>query len=412
MADSGGKRRRLGWLWLLIGSAVLTQSTLNLVRPMTSYKLLELGADATVVGAVTAVYAVLPLFLAVWLGKVSDRMPSLRILLAGGALLLSAGAGILAVGSSLWALGIGSAILGVGHLMYTIAGQSAVARHSRESELDAGFGWFTAAFAAGQLIGPLVGGAIVGTAPLGDPQRVAGIDVAMWLGVVLSLLALPLMLAKPHLPGAAARRARDARAEGKPREGAPSVAGILRVPGMPSHMLAGLALLAMIDILVAFLPVVGERAGVAPLWIGVLLAVRGGATILSRVFLPALARKWRRESLVLVSLFGSAVALAIPPLVMEHVWIAAACLAVGGFLLGLGQPLTMTLVSQSVPASWRGSALAVRLMGNRLGQVAMPLLAGVAAAPLGPAGAIWFSCAVLAVSGVEKLSPGHRRRGG
>ena len=55
-----------------------------------------------------------------------------------------------------------------------------------------------------------------------------------------------------------------------------------------------------------------------------------------------------------------------------------------------------------MPASWRGSALAVRLVGNRVGQVAMPLLAGLVAAPLGPAGAIWSTCAVLVGSGLEK----------
>lgn len=41
-------------------------------------------------------------------------------------------------------------------------------------------------------------------------------------------------------------------------------------------------------------------------------------------------------------------------------------------------------------------------MGNRLGKVVMPLMAGLIAAPLGPAGAIWFSCAVLVGSGAEK----------
>jgi MFS family permease len=167
-------------------------------------------------------------------------------------------------------------------------------------------------------------------------------------------------------------------------------------------MLASLALLAMLDILTAFLPLVGERAGVSPAWVGVLLAVRGGASILSRVLLPWLARRTARRTLLLVSLYGAALALAVPPLVITVPWLAAVFLFVGGFCLGLGQPITMTLVSTSVPDSWRGAALAVRLVGNRVGQVAMPLLAGLVAAPLGPAGAIWSTCAVLALSGIEK----------
>ena len=82
-------------------------------------------------------------------------------------------------------------------------------------------------------------------------------------------------------------------------------------------------------------------------------------------------------------------------------------MAAGGFVLGLGQPLTMTQISQSVPDTWRGPALALRLVGNRVGQVALPALAGVVAAPLGPAAGVWFACAVLAASGVERVLSGR-----
>lgn len=103
------------------------------------------------------------------------------------------------------------------------------------------------------------------------------------------------------------------------------------------------------------------------------------------------------------SLVISATTLAVPPLFIQNEWLAALFLAVGGFFLGLGQPLTMTMITTTVPDSWRGSALAVRLMANRLGQVGMPVLAGAVAAPLGPAAAIWMTCAVLAGSGVERI---------
>src|SRR5699024_12662371 len=55
----------------------------------------------------------------------------------------------------------------------------------------------------------------------------------------------------------------------------PSALNILKTPGIASHMLAALALLAILDILVAFMPLVGETVGVSPLVIGSLLAVRG-----------------------------------------------------------------------------------------------------------------------------------------
>lgn len=407
------------WLWLLVAAATLSQTALNLVRPVTTYKLLALGADAVTVGLVTAAYAVLPLITAMWLGRTTDRVRELRRMVVVGAVVLALGALALDLAATAALVALASAVLGMGHLLFTIAGQAAIARHSPDDQLDKGFGWFTAAFSAGQLAGPLLAGLLLGTgSAVASPERLADIRTALWLGAGLSLLAVPVLLVRARTPR---RRPRDDDAAGAASTAAAgqqpatgevetvpeplpraSMLRILRVPGVPSHMLAALSLLAMLDILTAFLPLVGERAGVPPAWIGALLAVRGGASILSRVFLPWLAHRFSRRSLLLVSLYGSGIALALPPLVITVPWLAAVLLFAGGFCLGLGQPLTMTLISTSVPASWRGSALAVRLVGNRVGQVAMPLLAGLVAAPLGPAGAIWSTCAVLVGSGLEK----------
>ena len=135
--------------------------------------------------------------------------------------------------------------------------------------------------------------------------------------------------------------------------------------------------------------------------IGALLGVRGCASIASRLLLPWFVTRFSRPALLTACLLGAGGALLIPPLVIDRFLVAALSLAVGGFLLGMGQPLTMALISTAVPETWRGSALAVRLMGNRLGQVLMPLLAGAVAAPLGPAGAVWLACAVLLLGGAQ-----------
>ncbi|WP_338418601.1 MFS transporter [Kocuria rosea] len=400
-----------------MAGALLTQTALNLVRPVTTYKLLSLDADSVTVGLVTAAYAVVPLVTAMWLGRMTDRVRDLRTMVVVGALVLALGAGALALAPSVALVAVASALLGMGHLVFTIAGQSAVARFSPPDQLDKGFGWFTAAFSAGQLVGPLLVGVLLGTgSDVASPERVADITLSLWIGAGLSVLVVPVMLLRRPASGAAGAPARNddaaAAEQAAPATGelevvpgtAPraSMLRILEVPGIPSHMLASLALLAMLDILTAFLPLVGERAGVSPAWIGVLLAVRGGASIVSRVLLPWLAHRMSRRALLLVSLYGAGITLAVPPAVITVPWLAAVLLFVGGFCLGLGQPITMTLVSTAVPTSWRGSALAVRLVGNRAGQVAMPLLAGLVAAPLGPAGAIWSTCAVLLVSGLEK----------
>ena len=393
------------WLWLLVTCAVLTQSTVNLLRPVTSYKLLALQADSVTIGLTTAAYALVPLFTAVWLGRYSDRAPQLRLLALSGVALLVAGGALLAASPTVWAVVMASVVLGMGHLCFTIGGQAAIARYAADRDLDKGFGWFTAAFSAGQMIGPALGGWLVGqSASVESTERLADVNQAMWIGTALSLLAVPLLIFRFKTPNTMSRSGKSRTGQSsRTSEERPTVMGVLRVPRVGSHMLAALSLLAMLDILTAFLPVIGEEAGVAPAVVGLLLGVRGFASIASRILLPWLSLHFSRQSLLLTCLFGAGITLIIPPLFIQHFWIAAALLAVGGFLLGLGQPLTMTMITTSVPSNWRGSALAVRLTGNRLGQVVLPLAAGVFAAPLGPSAAVWMCCGVLLASGTEKV---------
>lgn len=417
---SGSGRR---WLWLLVGSAILTQTTLNIVRPTVSYQLLGMGADAGVVGAVTSAYALLPLVLVLWLGRLTERTPRLSVLIAVGAVIFSASCLLLSIATTIWVVALASVVLGVAHIVFTITGQAAIARYLPSEELDRGFGWFTAGFAVGQLIGPVLGGLMLGTGA--DPDdRTAAIRMIMLVGAAVSLAAVPViapLILGRALPGSSADapgaddprpRPRPASADAAPdaaSAAAPAVLGILRVPAVPSHMVASLALLAMVDLLIAFLPVVGEQQGVSPVWVGVFLAVRAGATILSRICLPWLSARFRRSDLVIVSLLGAGVMIVATPSTLMWPTVTIVLMAIGGFFLGLGQPLTMTLIVQAVPMSWRSTALAVRLMGNRLGQVALPVAAGVVASTVGPAGAIWFAGLLLVISGGEKTLRRYRR---
>lgn len=388
--------RSLSWLWLLCAAGALTQGGLNLLRPVTSYKLLALGAGPVTIGVVTALYALLPLFAALWLGRLSDRMSSLRLMLVAGVVALTLGGTGLALAPNVAVVAVSSALLGMGHLSFTVAGQTTIARTATNDQLDAGFGWFTASFSLGQMAGPLLGGLVLGTASVtGSTESMGRIELALWVGAALTAAALLPVILKPRTSALRAVRIDD----DAPRA---SVGKILRTRGVMPYMLASMGLLAMIDIITAFLPVVGEEAGVAPVVVGVLLAIRGAGSIFSRVVLPWLSRRFQRRSLLKASLMISAITLVVPPLVIEWEWLAAVFLGVGGFFLGLGQPLTMSMITTAVPESWRGSALAVRLMGNRAGQVGMPLLAGVVAAPLGPAAAIWITCGVLAATGLER----------
>src|SRR5699024_3874712 len=245
-----------GWLWLMVAAGMLTQTTANLVRPVTSYKLILQGWGETEIGLATAAYALLPLFVALPFGRLQARLRSPRNFVALGVLILAAGAAYLAVTNSVVHLMVASAVLGVGHLMFTIGGQSMVARRSKATQMDANFGWFTASFSVGQMLGPLLSGFILGGSSLAQAQAGGAdlsfsINLALWVVAITSCLAVPvlyLLRATQPAPTTATNDFVTVTPGAKL-----SAIYILRLSGFASHWLVALALCAHLVILSAFI---------------------------------------------------------------------------------------------------------------------------------------------------------------
>ncbi|MGO1182393.1 MAG: MFS transporter [Micrococcaceae bacterium] len=410
-------KRPLRWLWPLACAGLLSQATIHMVRPVTTYKLIELDADGFIIGLVTGIYALLPLVLALVIGARAQVVWSFRGLMVSGLSLIVVGAGLLALIDEVIGIAMGSAVLGLGQLIFTLASQAAVARFTPAQYLDTAFGWYSAGLAGGQLVGPFIAGVMLGTDAASSEFRLEPINLTMWAGSILALIGIAfLYVHRAAFRGHGHRETR--RPTGSTAEEHPStesdrkasMSSILRFPRMKSHIFTSVTLLCVLDILSAFMPLLGEEAGISPFWVGALLSIRAGASIASRVLLPLLRRRWSRETLVLWTLWGAGIALAFMPFGLDQLWIALTLMVVSGLFLGLGHPLMMAVITESVPRSWTSTALTVRIMGNRLGQVIIPVTAGVVAVPLGPAGAVWAGCILLFASGAEKGL--HRYRSG
>jgi len=384
--------RRIAFALLAMGTA---QAAVYLVRPTTSYRLLGLGAGTTAIGLVTASFALVPLFLAIPLGRRADRRHGGRLLLAGCAVQV-AGCLLLAVGRSAVALALASAVLGIGHLSLALGAQAVVARESDDERHDQHFALLTAGVSIGQLVGPLLGGLLLGNRS--GSALISATTRAMLVAAGIAALATVFAVVAEREPRPAAGNESGARAAG-------SVTAILGTPGVPAGIFASIAVLSAADVFTAYMPVLGEQHGIGPAVIGVLLALRAAASLASRIGIGTLVRRFGRLRLITVS--ASAAAAAMIGLTFTHnvVLLALLCIVVGAGL-GFGQPLSMTIVVQLVPESARATALAVRLTGNRVGQVAAPAAAGVIAGSAGASSVFWLMSGVLVASGLVIRRPG------
>lgn len=384
--------RKWVWLAMLCVVAVLAQSSLHLIRPVTSYKILDLGGSATTIGTATAAYALLPVLVASSMGRRSDRTARLwRWMVLGLTVMVLGSVQLIIAADTAWILA-GSATLGVGHVVLTICLQAVIARRALRGSLAAGFGWFTAANSLGQMAGPYLGGWLIDSGSAQEGGARAGIDLALVIGTVFAVLAVPVaMMGRRHftVPESAetAGPAHEHRRE--------STWSLIRRPRVGLILYCSLGFVALVDILTAFMPLIGEESGIAPTAIGALLAIRGGASLASRVALPWLTARLSSGTLLTGSLIGSAVCFSAMPLLIDTMWLAVLLTAVGGFVLGIGQPVTMEMISTAVPSGARGQALALRLVSSRLGQVLVPLGAGGLAGALGPIAAVQLASAVL-----------------
>ncbi|MFG2272953.1 MFS transporter [Streptomyces chartreusis] len=388
----GGNR---GWLLRLVIAFSFAQGAVSMARPAVPYRALALGADERAIGVIAGVYALLPLFVAVPLGRRTDH-GRCAPLLPVGVVLISGGCALSGLADSLWAMAVWSGVMGLGHLCFVIGAQSLVARQSAPHEQDRNFGHFTIGASLGQLVGPIAAGALIGGPDMAGTSALALLVAGAGGAVAVTSLW--------RIERPATANSRREQGERVP------VQRILRARGVPAGIFISLAVLSATDILTAYLPVVGEHRGIAPAMIGVLLSLRAAATIACRLVLTPLLRLLGRTLLLtvtclLAALLCAGIALPVP------VWALAVMLAVLGFCLGVGQPLSMTTVVQAAPEGARSTALALRLTGNRLGQVAAPASAGLVAGLAGVAAPFVMLGALLLVSAGTALRAPARPAG-
>lgn len=371
------------WRGPLVAQAAAGQAFWVGFRLVVGYRALDLGAGPAFLGLLAAASAAPALLAAVPVGRLADRLGGIGVAAAG--LLTSAvGTALALLGPDRATLSAAVVVTGLGQLAVVVGQQAFVAHVSAGGPGDAAFGTMTAAASVGQLLGPPAVTTALATAPsLGLDRTDAG------------LLACLLLLA-PALPGLhRLRRADRGLREGRrPRDGARTgTRELLGVPGMWRSLAVSGAVLVTVDLLYTFVPVWATEQGVAATTVGWLLALRAAVSVVTRVGLARLVARFGRPRLILVSVLGGAVSLAVLPLVGAP---GAVAVMVGlGIALGLPQPLTMAWVVSLGPASASGAVLGLRLTSNRLAQVTLPLLVGAALGPFGVGAVFWANAALL-----------------
>jgi MFS family permease len=376
----------------LLANAVMVHTVIGIIRVTTSYRTIELDLPIVWLGVISAGFALLPVFSAVALGRFIDRGNDSQAAWIGAALVLLSAAGFWAWSSSGLLLLVFTVVLGFGHMFCMASHQMLAVRCANMRGREATFGHYMVAVSTGQGLGPFIVGWLGGSSTVPATGHLFGI------GLIAAVLCLAVALSLRPAPRPAPH------ASGGP---VVAVGTLFRMPGMFAVLMASVVTVTSLDLLVVYLPLIGAERHVDASDIGMLLAIRSVAALVARVFYSRLIVLLGRQRLTLVSISVAAAAfaiMAVPSLPLMYLAIITV-----GLGLGIASTTTLSGIVDLAPAAARGTALSLRITGNRVGQVLVPFLASLIAVATGTAGILLVIAFTLAASGTAVRVSGTQK---
>jgi MFS family permease len=350
----------------LMATSFLEQTIVTLIRVTTSYRAVELGISVVGIGIIAAAFSILPIALAVVIGRYVDRGNDARSVWLGAVLMIGASAGFL-VSDSQIALILFTALLGAAHMIMTVGLQVLCARREGDGMMEKMVGNYMVANALGQGLGSYIVGFTGGAAAIPPTQLLFGIGLALaGLQMASSLLLRPSSKVAARSHGAKPAAVRD----------------VISTPGYGGLFAVGIVSVVAQDLIVIYMPLLGAARHISADDIGRLLAVRAAASMVARFSFARLHQRFGTWRLTAVGTFASALGYCglAAPMPIPAMF---ATIALTGFALGISVTISIAGLMAITKPEMLGMANSVRMVGNRIAVFIVPFLASLVAAAAG-----------------------------
>lgn len=359
----------------------------TMAAPLIPLLLLKLNASPTLLGAVVSFSVIGSLFIAVPGGRLCDRWGSGRLLVLSAGV-CAASTLFLTLFPTIAGLFVGLGFFEIGKILFILAAQAHIGNLGAGRDLGADFGWYGTAAALGQLAGPAIGGLIIdGAGYLAAWAVITAISVAALIGIPRLVTIEPTASTRRVGMAHDLASARKPRAERKPL----------------SHYLNTYSIIAIVSSFAVifadgargtFFPVIMTEFGYSATVIGVFLSVRALVSMSVRFFMGRVtALLGGRFPALIFATASMAIGIALTPFCRDYLTLSLNAILIG-VGLGMALPLSMATVSEGVGPEDRGTAMGIRLTGNRLAQLFNPIFFGTLAQAFG------YSVAFIAGGGM------------
>ena len=372
-------RFRVSPFGVLIVLGIANHLTLNGMRVTVSLDALAHGASAATVGGLLALFALLPMCLAISAGRLADRIGVRKPMLAGS-IGMAVSAIIPTVMHGLPAFFVAAALSGVSFMAFQVAAQYATGEMGPPTARTRNYGLLAVGYSTSSILGPLVAGFTIDHAGF---RPAFGVLALMPLLPIAVLASNRIKLPGPHPAHAThVRRALDLL-------GNPALLRVFVINGMTA---------VAWELHTLFVPVYGNSIGLSASSVGLILAAFAAATFTIRLAMPVIASRLPEHRVLTLALYVAAtVYLAIPfSRDASTLMLLSFCLGLG---LGVGQPMVMSLLHSLAPPGRMGEAAGVRMSLMNSMSVAVPLVFGAVGSSIGLAPVLWTVGVLLGAGG-------------
>jgi MFS family permease len=378
----------------IIALGVLTHMAFVSARMTGSLYALANKASTFTVGVMMALFALVPMLIAVragrWLDAVGPRRPILTgiLMMLGGMVLPAA---FPYETTDIAPLLVAAALIGTGSTLSMMSIQQVVGERADPNHRAAAFSWLALGASTAGFIGPVVSGLLIDH--LGHRATFAAMLVVLALSLAVFGLNRHLLPVR----------------SGEVKGPEPLHPLELLKHGELRRILIASGLISMSWDLVNFVvPLHGTRAGLSASQIGLVIGCFAVATFTIRLLMPWLSRRVREWHLLAYTMLNTCVGFVIFPLLTS----LAPLMAVA-FLLGLGLgaalPNVMSLTHSRAPEGRVGEALGLRTIVMNSSHVVLPLVFGAFGSVLGVGAMLWAMAALAGAGGTAAVRWAKRR---
>jgi MFS family permease len=367
-------------IYLIVLTCVLTHAGFGGAKMALPLHALSLGVDPFSVGVIMALWALCPMLIALYVGKLVDRVGP-RLPMLGGAIGVVAAVLVPYFFPGVAALTVMALAVGTAFQFFFVPTQGITGALGGPEDRARNYSLLSIGFSIASFVGPLIAGFSI---------DYLGYQTAYLMLAACPAIAVFLLWFKGGLlPKAAVSAGRT--------EKKTSSFALLRNADLRNAIIASGLISVAWDLYGFFFPIYGHSIGLSASAIGMIISMFAAAVFVIRVALPRLAKVWSEFEILLYAIGFSGVALLLFPLFRDPYLLALASFVLG-LGCGVGQPMSMSLIYSLSPPGRASEGAGLRVMFNHFTHLVVPLAFGGISTVFGFA-PVFVSCSALLIGG-------------